>query len=114
MVYLTDHPLKPTPIEANTPVADPSAISDRRRPGRFEWINPALLQLLRGPAQAVDALPPEASLAVYTPLGESTKSNDIAPYEDTDDLAAGRGIVVGLLLSFPIWAIIGFGVWLIF
>ena len=46
--------------------------------------------------------------------GQPTKSVDIHPDDDTDDLAAARGIVAGLLLSIPVWAIIGLGIWYIF
>ena len=114
MVHIIDHPIQSTPIGADAPVADPSSVPDRRRPGRLEWINPALLQLLRGPVPSLDTTSREPDQCVTTLPGQSTKSVDIHPDDDTDDLAAGRGIVAGLLLSIPIWAIVGAGIWYIF
>jgi hypothetical protein len=114
MVYLIEHPIQSTPIEVDAPVADPSSVSDRRRPGRLEWINPALLHLLRGPVSSVDTISRERDQSVGTLPGQPTKSVDIHPDDDTDDLAAARGIVAGLLLSIPVWAIIGLGIWYIF
>jgi hypothetical protein len=124
MVDLIDHPIQSTPIEADASVADPSTVSDRRRPGRVGWINPALLHLLRGPVQSVDTpsvdtpsvdtMSHEPGQSVGTLPGQPIESVDIHPDDDTDDLAAGRGIVAGLLLSIPVWAIIGLGIWYIF
>jgi hypothetical protein len=113
MVDLIDHPLKSTPIEVDAPVTDPLTVADRRRPERLERVNPALLQLLRGPAQSVDILPREPGQPVDTLLSEPAKSVDIDPDEDCDPLATGRGIVVGLLFSVPLWSIIGLAIWLI-
>jgi hypothetical protein len=114
MVYLIDDPLISTPIEAGAPVTDPLTVADRRRPERLERVNPALLQLLRGPAQFVDVLPREPSQPVDTLLSEPAKSVDIDPDEDSAPLATGRGIVFGLLFSAPLWAIIGLAIWFIF
>jgi hypothetical protein len=119
MVYLIDYPIQSTPVEADAPVAEPSTVSDRRRPGRLEWINPALLQLLRRPVPSVDTPPVDTmshnpGQSVGSVPGQPMKSVDIHPNDDTDDLAAGRGIVAGLFLSIPVWAIIGLGIWYIF
>jgi hypothetical protein len=114
MVDLIDDPLKSAPIEAGASVTDPLTVADRRRPERLERVDPALLQLLRGPTQFVDILPREPGQSVDTLLGEPSKSADIDADEDTDNLAPGRGIVVGLLLSVSLWVMIGLGVWFIF
>jgi len=90
MVRLIDPPLNAAP-PAPGAVATPSAVQDRRRPGRAEDVSSALLPLLRDPVQCVD-----------TDL-------DI----DTDPLAPARGVVFGLLLSVLVWALVGLGVWLI-
>jgi hypothetical protein len=71
--------------------AAPSCLVDQRRPGRLERVAPALTPMLRAPTQC----------------------GDIDPDKDTDTLAPGRAMVVGVLLSGSIWAVIGFGVWLV-
>jgi hypothetical protein len=117
MVYIIDHPIQSPQIGADAPVTEPSTVADRRRPGRLEWINPALLQLLRGPVPSdtppVDTMSRELGQSVGTP-GQPIRSVDIHADDDTDDLAAGRGIVAGLLLSIPVWAIIALGIWYVF
>lgn len=113
MVDPIDHRINSAPIAASASVADLSTVSDRRRPERLERVNPALLQLLREPRQFMDLLPSEPTQSGDTLLGEPTKSVVIDLDEDTDPLAAGRSIVVGLLLSVPLWAIIGCAIWLI-
>jgi hypothetical protein len=110
MVDLLDHPLTSRPIEGETPIADAGVVSDRRRPGRLEWINPALLHLFRGPAQSANALPHQHGQSVHEP----PTLVDINPDEDSDALAAGQGMVVALLLSIPFWLMFGLGVWMIF
>jgi hypothetical protein len=79
---LIDHSLEDA-SQADASLATPTLIPDQRRSGRLEHVSPALIPLLRNSAQGVDA--------------------EI----DTDPLAPGRGIVVGLLLSATFWAVIG-------
>jgi hypothetical protein len=85
---LIDCFLEAASSKAGASVATPSFISDQRRPGRLEHVSPALIPMLRKPGQYVDA-------------------------DDSDPLAPARGIAVGLLLSAPLWALIGLGVWFI-
>jgi hypothetical protein len=73
--------------ETDLPVARPSRQSDRRRPGRQD-VSPALLPLLRGQP------------------GPSAEADYVAVGEDGQDLAAARGICIGLLISVPLWAVI--------
>ena len=63
---------------------------ERRRPGRIEYTNPALIALLRAPSA-----PPETEELADNPL------------------ATARGIGVGLLLAIPAWAGLGILVWLL-
>jgi hypothetical protein len=70
---------------------------DRRRPGRAE-VNPHLIPMLRDPA----------GLDSDLLLRDSTD-----PSPDRQDLAPAIGILVGLALSVPLWAIIGALVWAI-
>ena len=95
MVDLAENPPKSGPIEAGASAANPLSTSDRRRPERREWVNPALLELLRTNTQFV-------------------RTSDHEPGQSVDPLAAGRGIVVGLLISILIWTIIGLGIRFIF
>jgi hypothetical protein len=97
-VDLIDPPLNTEPAKAGAFAADVSAVPDQRRPGRLDRVSAALIPLLRDPAQCVDA----ASYA------------DIVSYEDTDPRPPARGIVIGLLLSVPLWALFGLGIWFIF
>ena len=83
MVRLIDPPLTTAPPALGA-VATPSAVQDQRRPERVEHVNSAPIPLLRDPAQCVD-----------TDLGI-----------DTDPRSAVRGVVLGLLLSLPLWWLI--------
>jgi hypothetical protein len=71
-----------------------SVTADRRRPGRLDHVSPNLIPLLRG---------------------EVTHGQ---PQIYETDLLYGRGnlkpafgIVVGLFLNLPLWAVIGFASW---
>ena len=81
---LMDSSANPTPLQS------PSlASTDRRRPGRGDYSNPALVELLRAPSGIKPAEQEEVR----------------------DDLAAPKGILLGLLIVIPFWAIVGFLVW---
>jgi hypothetical protein len=95
---LIDPLLNTEPAKAGAFASDVAAVPDQRRPGRLDQVSPALLPLLRDPAQCVDT-----ASCVGT-----------ASYEDSDLQAPARGIVVGLLLSVPLWALFGLGIWFIF
>ena len=82
---------KPDP--APMPVAS-AASKDRRRPGRPDQASPHLIPLLRTT---------EIEAAAASGVGEEL------PFEDA--LAPAKGIAVGLLLSVPVWAVIGGIVW---
>ena len=81
---------KPDPAPA--PVAS-AASKDRRRPGRPDQASPHLIPLLR--TAEIEAAAPGIG--------------DEPPFEDA--LAPAKGIAVGLLLSVPVWAVIGGIVW---
>jgi len=86
-----------TAVPVSTSAASPAgAVEDRRRPGRHGQVSPHLTPLLRNPATA-DI--PELCLGQVDapPLGY--------------DLGPARGLVFGLVLSVPLWAIIGGVVW---
>jgi hypothetical protein len=55
MAELLDPLLKAVPAQAGESVTHASGAPDRRRPGRLEQISPALIPVLREPAQYVDA-----------------------------------------------------------
>ena len=63
-------------------------VKDRRRPRRSDQVSPHLISLLRNPAADTLTLP---ASDVDTPLSG-------------DDLRPARGIIVGSLLSLPLWA----------
>jgi len=87
------------PDLAPAPVAS-AASKDRRRPGRPDQANPHLIPLLR----TSDIEDAAASDTAVAPAME-----DELAFEDA--LAPAKGIAVGLLLSVPIWAVIGMIVW---
>jgi hypothetical protein len=65
-------------------------LPDRRRPGRSEFVNPALIPLLRETQAQPD---PFADVMTFP--------SDA--YEEPHDLAAAQGILVAVLLSIPLW-----------
>ena len=71
-----------------------AAAKDRRRPGRPDQASPHLIPLLRTA---------DIEAAAASGIG------DELPFEDA--LAPAKGIAVGLLLSVPVWAVIGGIVW---
>ena len=90
--------LNTEPAKAGASTADAPAVPDQRRPGRLDRVSPALIPLLRDPAQCLDA----------------ASSVGTASYDDSDPRAPARGIVVALFLSVPLWALFGLGIWFIF
>ena len=78
---------------APVPVAS-AAPNDRRRPGRLDQASPHLIPLLR--------------TAEIEAAAASVIEEELA-FEDA--LAPAKGIAVGLLLSVPVWAVLGGIVW---
>ena len=69
---------------------------DRRRPGRREYANPALIALLRSASNAAvieDAPEPQESA-----WGE-------------DDMSPARGVATSLLIGMLMWCAIGAAIW---
>lgn len=88
-------PAPPVAVAPPISVATASAASrDRRRPGRPDQASPHLIPLLR--TSEIEGA------AAANPADE-------LPLEDA--LAPAKGIAVGLLLSVPVWAVIGMIVW---
>jgi len=78
-----------------------STLVERRRPGRVEFINPHVIALLRNPTTG----DPDTSAEFSEPL------EDLGTSEDNDNLAPAKGILAGVLLALPFWALIGAGAW---
>jgi hypothetical protein len=72
------------------------ALVERRRPGRVNYDNPALIELLRARA------------------GDGTEHNLIAgPIEDAEsDLTPAKGILIGVVLALSMWSAGGLLFWL--
>ena len=69
---------------------------DRRRPGRRDYANPALIALLRSgsnPVAIEDAPEPQGSARVV------------------DDLSPARGVATSLLIGMLMWSAIGAAIW---
>jgi hypothetical protein len=66
---------------------DSDTVTGRRRPGRQNHVSPALLPLLR------------------EPVGYNL--SDLESDEDPDQLSVVRGIYFAMLVSLPIWILIG-------
>jgi hypothetical protein len=91
----------------NTPIADPviappppPVVADRRRPGRVNYAQSALIELLR-------QKPGGATVEEADPTSVEADATD----ETSDGLAPARGILVGILLSVPIWCLSAAGLW---
>jgi hypothetical protein len=81
---------------------DPPTFVERRRPGRVEYSSPQLIEMMRGETR----LDPSASLTTCIPFENLGSASD-----DGDNLSAARGILTGVLLALPLWALIGAGAW---
>lgn len=72
-----------------------SVVADRRRPNRIEQVNPALIPILR-----TGEIPPD--------LGETIE------FDEPDQMAGARGILIGVAISAPLWVgIVFLGRWLL-
>jgi hypothetical protein len=78
---------------------------DRRRPGRADYNNPALIALLRGP-QPSEETPPPASDQPGVAEASLQADDDF----DADQGMPARGILIAVMLSVPLWMGIGFAV----
>jgi hypothetical protein len=67
----------------------PAPLTERRRPGRVDYSNPALIELLRDP------------------------SDTEAP-EHRDDLSPAKGIFIAIAMAIPLWGIIGLAIWSVY
>jgi hypothetical protein len=84
----------PTETDADTRIS-------RRRPGRRDDVHPALIPLLRGTVSPnSDA---EADIIADAPLAAESME------AEKDGLAPARGIIFGIALSVPIWAVLILG-----
>jgi hypothetical protein len=72
------------------------ALVERRRAGRVDYANPALIELLRGPA------------------GDATEHDFVVcPNEDAEsDLAPAKGVLIGVVLGLSMWSAGGLFFWL--
>lgn len=95
-----------TETATRLPTSGDSEIRERRRPGRAESVNPALIPVLRGEFAPDELL---ASERRNEPPGVTAA--DHASSDTRDDLAAARGIMLGAVLSLGAWAIIGAIIW---
>lgn len=82
---------------------------DQRRPGRPEFVDPALIPLLRRQPQPT----PNPMSEVVDPGEVSTEEVFVEP-DRRATLSAARGICLGVALGSVIWAGIGVGFWYYF
>ena len=73
----------------------------RRRPGRRDDVHPALIPLLRGTV----SLKGDGEPDIIADAPMAAESMDL----QKDPLAPARGIIFGLALSVPIWAVLILG-----
>ena len=76
------------PVQTVEPASTGPATKDRRRPRRNDQVSAHLIPLLRNPAADTLTLP----------------ADNVDPPPPNDDLRPARGIIVGSLLSLPLWA----------
>lgn len=84
--------------------ADTGTLTDRRRPGRVDYQNPHLVELLREP----DNLPPPAEPA------DQPAETEYDAYEDEDPLRPARGILLGMVIASGLWGAGAFALWMLF
>jgi hypothetical protein len=88
----------------------PTVTRDSRRPGRREFVDPALIPLLREQGPPIADSPAEpADLAEPVDLSEF----HIEPSRRAT-LAPARGILLGVALGTLTWACVGVGLWFYF
>jgi hypothetical protein len=80
--------------------ADGGPMVSRRRPGRRDDAHSSLIPLLRGTASPIPDDPTVIDDSSTTRAGLET---------DADVLAPARGIILGIALSVPIWAVLILG-----
>ncbi len=83
---------------------DTGTLTDRRRPGRVDYENPHLVELLRDS----DRVPPPGEPA------EELVGSGIDAYEDEDPLRPARGILLGIAIASGLWGAGGLAVWMLF
>jgi len=93
---------KPGSPGAEDQTTPTQTLVERRRPGRVEFTNPHVVAMLRDPT----ALDPAAAAEISGPVEDLGTTSD-----GYDSLASARGIVTGVLLALPLWALIGAGAW---
>lgn len=76
------------PVQTAEPASTAVAAKDRRRPQRNDQVSAHLIPLLRNPAADTLTLP----------------AGDVDAPSSDDELRPARGIIVGSLLSLPLWA----------
>src|SRR5271166_3807161 len=79
-----------------------AGVTDRPRPGRNEYKDPALIAFLRSPSAAEKMMLSALDEAKPPALGQATE------IEEEELLGPARGILVALLLVIPLWLGIGF------
>jgi len=79
---------------------DAELTTDSRRPGRLPTRNPHLIQLFRNPWS-----PPDVGQRASPAPSET---------DEPDPLAAGKGLVLAVLISLALWAVFGFSIWYFF
>ena len=77
------------PRNPTAPQAAHPSLGDRRRPGRSEYVHPALISLLR-----------RSTVAIEANFGD-------------DDLRPAQGLMTAVLLSLPCWLLVGTGIGLL-
>ena len=81
-----------------------ATITDRRRPGRVEYENAHLVDLLRGAGSSG-----EPSGSADDPVVSPADSD---AYDD--GLAPARGVLLGSLIGSVAWIVIGLAIWLLY
>ena len=87
-----------------------AAASDRRRPGRPDTVNQALLPLLRDPTRGEAA----ESFGAARPIGDQYAESDFAAPAESDDLAPLRGFMAAVVISVPLWMLVAGGIYWLF
>jgi hypothetical protein len=80
-----------------------ATVTDRRRPGRVDYLNPHLVALLQGRHQARLPENPGVGRGIIHDAGDTSD----------DPLAPARGIGIGVVVSAVIWAALATALWML-
>lgn len=85
--------------------------TDRRRPGRLEYSNPALIRMMRGTYDAAIHERHRIDVGNAGSVDAKSASEHRAPHRG--DLRSARGTVFAVAIGAGLWVVIGGAIWVL-